>query len=190
MSDVMTVFLVVFVMEHQRLDPGTDPLALGVVDALSEDEMRDIEADTYTTFEAVLQTIQTNYTWDQIGIHTELKRLEALLQQHLPGVAAHLRAKEIPLVNFAFRWFNCCFSREFPLPCVMRLWDALLGHAAGGGFRGSLPYVALAVLETFQDRLLGLDFSESVLLLQNLPTQSWRGHAASGLILRAESFVP
>ena len=39
---------------------------------------------------------------------------------------AHLAGNSVEYIQFAFRWMNNLLMREFPLRCVIRLWDSYL----------------------------------------------------------------
>ena len=39
---------------------------------------------------------------------------------------AHLSRHSVEYIQFAFRWMNNLLMREFPLRCVIRLWDSYL----------------------------------------------------------------
>lgn len=39
---------------------------------------------------------------------------------------AHLKKHSIEYMQFSFRWVNNLLTREFPLRCVIRLWDTYL----------------------------------------------------------------
>ena len=39
---------------------------------------------------------------------------------------AHLDQNSVEYIQFAFRWMNNLLMREFPLRCVIRLWDSYL----------------------------------------------------------------
>lgn len=44
-----------------------------------------------------------------------------------PGsLDAHLSKNSVEYIQFAFRWMNNLLMREFPLRCVIRLWDSYL----------------------------------------------------------------
>ena len=39
---------------------------------------------------------------------------------------AHLARNSVEYIQFSFRWMNNLLMREFPLRCVIRLWDSYL----------------------------------------------------------------
>ena len=56
------------------------------------------------------------------------------------------------MVHFSFRWFNCIFIREFPLPLVFMLWDTLISEA--DGFSKLSVYVAAALIINYSADLV------------------------------------
>lgn len=38
----------------------------------------------------------------------------------------HLSRNSVEYIQFAFRWMNNLLMREFPMRCVVRLWDSYL----------------------------------------------------------------
>lgn len=47
---------------------------------------------------------------------------------------AHLSNHSVEYIQFAFRWMNNLLMREFPLRCVIRLWDSYLVSQSGTAF--------------------------------------------------------
>ena len=46
------------------------------------------------------------------------------------SLAEHLSKHSVEYIQFAFRWMNNLLMREFPLRCVIRLWDSYLVSGA------------------------------------------------------------
>lgn len=45
---------------------------------------------------------------------------------HAGALDAHLKRHSVEYMQFSFRWVNNLLTREFPLHCVIRLWDTYL----------------------------------------------------------------
>ena len=45
------------------------------------------------------------------------------------SLAAHLSNHSVEYIQFSFRWMNNLLMREFPLRCIIRLWDSYLVSA-------------------------------------------------------------
>ena len=90
---------------------------------------------------------------------------------------------------FAFRWNICLLAREFPLPLLYSLWDFYLLESEWG-FAEFHPFVVVALLMSFRERILKMDdTTEALLFLQNIPTTDWderrvRELIASAIVLR------
>lgn len=118
-------------------DPETYDVSL-----LSPEVCKTIEADSFWCLQKLLEGIQDNYTLAQPGIQTKILQLKDLVKRldgwqtatHAcdspsPSIASldrHLSANSIDYLQFAFRWMNNLLMREFPLHCVVRLWDSYL----------------------------------------------------------------
>ncbi len=107
-----------------------------------------IEADSFWCMQKLLEGIQDNYTLAQPGIQTKIMALKDLMkrldskaedsrtilgQQSLfvclcasGSLDSHLSKNAVEYIQFAFRWMNNLLMREFPLRCVIRLWDSYL----------------------------------------------------------------
>ena len=51
------------------------------------------------------------------------------IKRHTPSLGdlhSHLKSNSVDYLQFAFRWMNNLLMREFPLRCVIRLWDSYL----------------------------------------------------------------
>uniref|UniRef100_A0A1I7WMR8 Rab-GAP TBC domain-containing protein n=1 Tax=Heterorhabditis bacteriophora TaxID=37862 RepID=A0A1I7WMR8_HETBA len=80
--------------------------------------------------------------------------------------------QDVEYLQFSFRWMNNLLMREIPLRATIRLWDTYLSEA--DGFSQFHSYVCAAFLRTWSRQLQSeRDFQGIMILLQNLPTQSW-----------------
>jgi len=67
------------------------------------------------------------------------------------SLAEHLSKHSVEYIQFAFRWMNNLLMREFPLRCVIRLWDSYLSER--DGFATFHVYVCAALLKWFSDEI-------------------------------------
>jgi hypothetical protein len=96
-----------------------------------------------------------------------------------------LKDNQIDYLQFAFRWMNNLLMREFPLHCVIRLWDSYLSEQ--DGFATLHVYVCAALLTKFSDNIRSLkEFQDILVFLQNLPTEKWTDDDIQ--LLLAEAF--
>ncbi|MNF05278.1 hypothetical protein D3C80_2049700 [compost metagenome] len=61
--------------------------------------------------------------------------------------------------------------RELSLKLIIRIFDAYL--AEGDNFEILHVYVCATFLKSWSERVRKLDFTEMVIFIQHLPTQSW-----------------
>uniref|UniRef100_A0A8C5MLY8 TBC1 domain family member 22B n=1 Tax=Leptobrachium leishanense TaxID=445787 RepID=A0A8C5MLY8_9ANUR len=179
-NDLVTPFFVVFLTEHVDEDVENFDVAI-----LSEDSLRNIEADSFWSMSKLLDGIQDNYTFAQPGIQKKVKALEELVSRIDDPVHCHFKKYEVEYLQFAFRWMNNLLMRELPLRCTIRLWDTY--QAEPEGFSHFHLYVCAAFLIKWRKEILEEeDFQGLLMLLQNLPTIHW-GNEEIGLLL-AEAY--
>lgn len=82
-------------------------------------------ARTFWCLVGVLRQMGANFVHDQTGMRNELLILQRLLAELCPKLYAYLHAVDGLNLFFCFRWILVCFKREFALPDVLRLWDAI-----------------------------------------------------------------
>jgi hypothetical protein len=99
---------------------------------------------------------------------------------------AHLDAQGLDFLQFSFRWMNCLLLREFPLHCVIRLWDAYIAEPSEG-FSTFHVYVCAVFLIYWSPQLKQMDFQQLMLFMQKLPTGKWRTQEIETLL--AEAYV-
>lgn len=83
---------------------------------------------------------------------------------------------------FVVPWINCLLLRSFPLELVWRLYDT---YFAEGDIAKFHPYVCVAFLTSFADKLKQMSFQEALMFLQNPPTASWGTDQLEVLLSRA-----
>ncbi|XP_043932464.1 TBC1 domain family member 22B [Protopterus annectens] len=179
-NDLLTPFFVVFLSEY--VDEDVENFD---VKQLSDDVLRNIEADSYWCMNRLLDGIQDNYTFAQPGIQKKVKALEELVSRIDEEVHQHFARYEVEYLQFAFRWMNNLLMRELPLRCTIRLWDTYQSEPEG--FANFHLYVCAAFLIKWRKEILDEhDFQGLLMLLQNLPTIHW-GNEEIGLLL-AEAY--
>uniref|UniRef100_A0A3B3T1J0 TBC1 domain family, member 22a n=1 Tax=Paramormyrops kingsleyae TaxID=1676925 RepID=A0A3B3T1J0_9TELE len=182
-NDLVTPFFVVFVFEYIE-----DEVEHFDVSSLKEQELRDIEADSFWCMSKLLDGIQDNYTFAQPGIQRKVKALEELVSRIDDSVHRHLQQYEVEYLQFAFRWMNNLLMRELPLrsPCTASFWDLGRWEAEPEGFSHFHLYVCAAFLVRWRKEILEeKDFQGLMILLQNLPTMHWGNEEVSVLLAEA-----
>ncbi|CAI5448029.1 unnamed protein product [Caenorhabditis angaria] len=168
-NDLVTPFFVVFLSEFipQDVEVGSFD-----VSQLELDQCQLIEADSFWCVSALLDSIQDNYTFAQPGIQRNVLKLRHLMSRVDRPLHKHLESNGVEYLQFSFRWMNNLLMREIPLRATIRLWDTYLSEPVG--FSQFHNYVCAAFLRTWSKQLQNeKDFQGIMILLQNLPTQSW-----------------
>eukprot|EP00002_Diphylleia_rotans_P026490 TRINITY_DN5286_c0_g1_i3.p1 TRINITY_DN5286_c0_g1~~TRINITY_DN5286_c0_g1_i3.p1 ORF type:complete len:413 (+),score=80.60 TRINITY_DN5286_c0_g1_i3:55-1293(+) len=165
-NDLLAPLFVVFLCEYTDFE-------LEHIDSskIPEEHMMIAEADSFWCLSKLLDSIQDNYTFAQPGIQRQVHRLSELMNRVENKLHEHLSSLGILYLQFAFRWMNCLLIREIPLGLVIRMWDTYLVEE--NGFVDFHLYVCAAFLRSWSSQLLSEDFQGCILLLQNLPTQTW-----------------
>nr|XP_033814605.1 TBC1 domain family member 22A isoform X1 [Geotrypetes seraphini] len=181
-NDLVIPFFVVFIGDYIGTEEEVENFD---VSSLSEEVLRNIEADSYWCMSKLLDGIQDNYTFAQPGIQRKVKALEELVSRIDEQVHRHLHRYEVEYLQFAFRWMNNLLMREVPLRCTIRLWDTYQSEPEG--FSHFHLYVCAAFLVRWRKEILEeKDFQGLLILLQNLPTMHW-GNEDIGVLL-AEAY--
>lgn len=182
MNDLVTPFYVVFLQEF--LSPGVELNSLEVED-LDKDLRNMVEADSFWCFCKLMDGIQDNYVFAQVGIQEKVNQLRQLIQQVDKDLHKHLEKHDIDYLQFCFRWMNNLLTREVPFSCSVRLWDTYL--AEGDNVATFQVYICAAFLLHWKKKLLSeKDFQGLIIFLQNLPTQNWNEGDIS--VITAEAF--
>eukprot|EP01061_Rhynchopus_euleeides_P023461 TRINITY_DN38176_c0_g1_i1.p2 TRINITY_DN38176_c0_g1~~TRINITY_DN38176_c0_g1_i1.p2 ORF type:complete len:433 (+),score=117.20 TRINITY_DN38176_c0_g1_i1:26-1324(+) len=188
MNDLVTPFLFVFLsntIDRGHMVSTVEEIAEEGIAILQKcpEALENTEADVYWCLNRMLDSIQDNYTDHQPGIQTKMLKLERLLTQVVPDLAAHFQEQEVSALQYAFRYINCLFVREFPLPMLVRLWDTFLSE--GDDFPDLQVYMCLALLESWSPTLVRLEFTELIGFLQSPPTGCMTATDVDMLISRA-----
>ena len=168
-NDLLTPFFIVFLSSYVPADKNADTIEFS---SLSPCHQNTIEADSYWCVTHFLDGIQDNYTFEQPGIQLKVAKLREIVQRVDNTLHQHLIDNEIEYMAFSFRWMNNLLMREFPLHCIIRLWDTYLSEREG--FAEFHLYTCAAFLLTFSKQLIEKpDLQGLILFLQRLPTEQW-----------------
>jgi len=120
-NDLVTPFFQVFLSFY--IDENPENYNTGY---LPKDVLDVIEADSFWCLSKLLDGIQDNYTFAQVGIQRQISKLEDLINRINAPLAAHLQKEGVEYIQFAFRWMNCLLMREMSLKHIIRMWDTYL----------------------------------------------------------------
>jgi hypothetical protein len=71
----------------------------------------------------------------------------------IPSLFTHFQEEEVETREWVVLWFQTLLSKQLPMECVLRLWDAYFSDHDGLLFH---CYVCLAILSHFSEDLLGI----------------------------------
>ncbi|PGH11214.1 hypothetical protein AJ80_07219 [Polytolypa hystricis UAMH7299] len=181
-NDLVTPFWQVFLglyITDLNIEEGMDPgqLPRPVLDA--------VEADTFWCLTKLLDGIQDNYIYAQPGIHRQVGALHDLTARIDATLAKHLEKEGVEFMQFSFRWMNCLLMRELSIKNTIRMWDTYMAEEQG--FSHFHLYVCAAFLVKWSEQLLKMDFQETMMFLQALPTRDWTEKDIE--LLLSEAFI-
>ncbi|KAI9812605.1 MAG: GTPase-activating protein [Pycnora praestabilis] len=181
-NDLVTPFWQVFLGSYitdSNIESGMDPgqLPKPVLDA--------VEADSFWCLAKLLDGIQDNYIFAQPGIQRQVRSLQDLTTRIDSGLAKHLETEGVEFMQFSFRWMNCLLMREISVKNTIRMWDTYMAEEQG--FSEFHLYVCAAFLVKWSDQLVKMDFQESMMFLQALPTRQWTEKDIE--LLLSEAFI-
>lgn len=183
-NDLATPLIVVFL--HTTEVDLSSVLDGAVMEDRTDNELFDIEADTYWCLTNLLAGIQDHYTADQPGIQRMVSKLEELVNRIDVELVSHLQSCGVEFMQFAFKWMNCLLLREFQLSSILRLWDTYLSEEEGA-FENFHVYVCAAFLCQFSADIRTMEFDQLFAFMQNMPTTSWKETEIE--VLLSQAFV-
>jgi hypothetical protein len=123
------------------------------------------EVEAFWAFQALMDMMEPNFHKDQNGMHTQLQTLRCLCQELEPGLLAFLEERDCSNLYFCFRWLLIAFKREFALPDLLRLWEALWSRWRGPNLH---LVMAAAILRQHHETIVAEDMGfDSVLKFVN-----------------------
>jgi len=178
-NDLVTPYYTVFLQHYISDNPETTDIT-----KISDQDLRDVEADTYWCLSKLLDNVHDNYTFAQPGIQMKVHDLRRLVQRIDGALDAHLEKHLVEYLQFSFRWMNNLLMREMPLRCTVRLWDTYLSEP--NGFSHFHLYVCAKFLTKWAHVVKSLaDFQAVMIFLQSLPTSKWTDDDMTELISEA-----
>ncbi|EZG77687.1 TBC domain protein [Gregarina niphandrodes] len=187
-NDIAVPFFIVYALGELQKRTG-DHLSTNfdhINEILVDDDYLTAECDTFLTLQIILNEVQDNYIAGRPGVNEYIRTLNKMLSRVHPALHGHLKEIGVAEEQFALRWVNCIFAREFSSLTLIRLWDGILSEEIRN-LKSTLIYISVTLLMKFGDRILQYDFEKSMLLLQRLPTLEWTPEEIPTLL--AEAYV-
>ncbi|EDO19543.1 hypothetical protein Kpol_1018p75 [Vanderwaltozyma polyspora DSM 70294] len=129
-NDIVTPFFQTFLTEYLPHSQIEDVEKLDPESYMTEEQIGDVEADTFWCLTKLLEQITDNYIHGQPGILKQVKNLSQLVKRIDVDLYNHFEAEHVEFIQFAFRWMNCLLLREFNMSAVIRMWDTYLAETS------------------------------------------------------------
>ena len=130
------------------------PCAMGVLNSLFEVALH--LPSLCRCFQMLMDQMEPNFHKDQNGMHTQLQTLRNICQELEPELFQYLEDRDCSNLYFCFRWLLIAFKREFSLPDVLRVWEALWSRWRGPNLH---LIMAAAILRKHRDTIISQDMS-------------------------------
>lgn len=154
MSDILATFLVVFIEED-----------LSHIDADLRDDT--VESSSYFCFARLVDNIQDNYIDFQKSVFKMMKKLREIVEILEPSIIRHFLRVNLEIHMFAFRWFNCCFIREFDTESALFILDSMFSSSFIT-FHDFMLFFGVTLLISFKEDILSKDFGHCLMFLQDI----------------------
>ncbi|KAL6062236.1 USP6 N-terminal-like protein [Balamuthia mandrillaris] len=105
--------------------------------------------------------------------------LDQLIHYFLPQLAKHMDDEKLETSHYSTRWFMTLFL-DLQYLTAMQLWDFMFSDE----HRNNHYFIAIAILKTLQDELLGLDFDKMAQLLTTLENKELDAEELIGKALK------
>eukprot|EP00842_Homolaphlyctis_polyrhiza_P006418 jgi/Hompol1/6778/HPOL_000934-RA len=123
---------------------GMSDLAAPILEVMND------EVEGFWSFVGFMETMRTHFSRDQIGMKTELHRLELLIKLVDPPLYRHLERTDSSNMFCCFRWLLILFKREFPFEDIKTLWEVIWACPLTDHFH---LFIALAILNMQRQQL-------------------------------------
>lgn len=130
-NDLVTPFFQTFLTEYLPQAQIDDVEKLDPLTYMSQEQLKDVEADTFWCLTKLLEQITDNYIHGQPGILKQVKNLGQLVKRIDRDLYEHFQKENVQFIQFSFRWMNCLLMREFQMSAVIRMWDTYLSETSG-----------------------------------------------------------
>ncbi|CAI6766131.1 ALI_HP2_G0048930.mRNA.1.CDS.1 [Saccharomyces cerevisiae] len=129
-NDLVTPFFETFLTEYLPPSQIDDVEIKDPSTYMVDEQITDLEADTFWCLTKLLEQITDNYIHGQPGILRQVKNLSQLVKRIDADLYNHFQNEHVEFIQFAFRWMNCLLMREFQMGTVIRMWDTYLSETS------------------------------------------------------------
>mmetsp|Transcript_53615 Transcript_53615/g.96336 ORF Transcript_53615/g.96336 Transcript_53615/m.96336 type:complete len:381 (+) Transcript_53615:138-1280(+) len=198
-DDLLLVLVVVTLTD--RTGCTLDRLGIEPLESLSEDDLREMEADCYWCAVKILSEIFDHYTQDFPGLQRMGQQLKEVLRRIDGPLLNHLEKHGVDVFQIAFSWMATLMVRDLPIACCIRLWDTLIAESAvasgqhrlgnsesrSAGFEVFLVYFCACFTAYFSTRIQEMDLDATIRFMSKVPTDNLS--EADLEVLLSEAFV-
>jgi len=177
LNDIPAQFLLIFLSQYINL--------FGDLSDLTDDILERVEADTFWCFSLLMNNLKNRFIDFHDGIQRMTLKLEKLVKLKEEKLADHLKSEGCDFMLFSIRWMICLLCREFDFSLSARLWDSYIAHGPNFGYFHIYICAALITTKEWVPFLHEKEFSEIIVFLQHLPTESWNICHIDYLLVRA-----
>ncbi|KAG0441465.1 TBC1 domain family member 22A [Dictyocoela muelleri] len=118
----------------------------------------------YVAYCRFIDSICDSLVESQACIYMEIEKIKHILSLVEPELYIYMNDIDLKFHNFVFRWLSCFFFREFPISMYLRILDTYFSTT----FYKKFPiYFSVAILSFLKKFILGKDFSDALIFIQN-----------------------
>lgn len=132
--EILTNILFIFSKEHPNLkySQGMNEILAPLLYCLSTDTniyfKKFIEADAYYCFCEIIKGLESWYIDNCANVPLKVKEFEYLLRKKDSDIYDLFKKSNIDFQFFIFRWVSLCFSQEYEIPELLRIWDSAFSY--------------------------------------------------------------
>ncbi|EFA80637.1 RabGAP/TBC domain-containing protein [Heterostelium album PN500] len=177
LNDIPAQFLLVFLTQYINIHGNLTDLNCDILDK--------VEADTFWCLSLLMNNLKNRFINFHDGINRMAMKLERLVKLKEENLSKHLQNEGCDFILFSLRWMICLLSREFEFRLCNRLWDSYIAHGPNFGYFHIYVCAALITTKEWVPVLQKREFSDLIVFLQRLPTDSWNIHHIDHLLVGA-----
>ena len=152
---------------------GMNELAASILYCFSMDNnpyfKKYIEHDTYYCFSIMFSSLIEWYENDYINVPIKIREIENTLKQSDEALYTRIKTINLDLQFFLIRWITLCFSQEYELPEILRIWDSALAYYEENSnktIEKFMKYYALSLLKISREKIIFGDFADAMIFIQ------------------------
>ena len=104
--------------------------AITSLDKISEEDIKNAEADSYWCFTKILNEVLDNYSTTWPGIQKSFVNIKDIMNRVDPELLLHFEARGIDFYHIYFKWVTCLLLRQFSTKIGLRLFDTYISLEA------------------------------------------------------------